>query len=76
MLAAISQAKNELLDEDQYERRQQFYTRTVARVYKSYQERLRLHTLDFDDLLFYVVKLRGTTCSIKSLSAKISLYFG
>ena len=59
MLAAISRAKNELLDEDQYEETaDNFYTRTVARVYKSYQERLRLHNaLDFDDLLFYVVKL-------------------
>lgn len=59
LLAAISRAKNDLLDEHRYEdTADDYYTRTVARIYKSYQERLRLNNaLDFDDLLLYVVKL-------------------
>ncbi|NLZ39265.1 MAG: DNA helicase PcrA [Firmicutes bacterium] len=59
ILSAISRAKNEMIEEDLYaEEAADFYTRTVARVYKSYQERLRSNNaLDFDDLLLYVVKL-------------------
>ncbi|MCR3922105.1 MAG: DNA helicase PcrA [Firmicutes bacterium] len=59
MLSAIGRAKNEMINEHSYEEEAaDFYTRTVARIYKSYQERLRLHNaLDFDDLLLYVVKL-------------------
>lgn len=59
MLAAISKAKNEMTDEHRFEEEaDSFYTRTVARIYKSYQERLRLNNaLDFDDLLLYTVRL-------------------
>ncbi|NLM52898.1 MAG: DNA helicase PcrA [Firmicutes bacterium] len=59
LLAAISRAKNEMIDEERYaEEADNFYTRTVARVYRHYQERLRTqNALDFDDLLLYVVKL-------------------
>ena len=59
LLAAISRAKNDLLDEQRYaEAAADYYTNTVARVYREYQERLRRqNALDFDDLLFAVVKL-------------------
>jgi|LSQX01.2.fsa_nt_gb DNA helicase-2/ATP-dependent DNA helicase PcrA len=59
LLAAISRAKNDLLDEHRYtEAATDYFTNTVARVYRQYQERLRRqNALDFDDLLFYVVKL-------------------
>jgi DNA helicase-2/ATP-dependent DNA helicase PcrA len=59
VLSAISRAKNEMIDENRYEEEaDNFFTRTIARIYKSYQERLRLNNaLDFDDLLLYVVKL-------------------
>ncbi|MBS4006805.1 MAG: DNA helicase PcrA [Clostridium sp.] len=59
VLAAIGRAKNEMIDEHRYaEEADNFYTRTIARVYKNYQERLRLNNaLDFDDLLLYLVRL-------------------
>lgn len=59
LLAAIGRAKNEMIDQHRYEEEaDNFYTRTVARIYKNYQERLRLsNALDFDDLLLYVVRL-------------------
>jgi len=59
LLATISRAKNEMIDEHRYtDEADNFYTRTVSRVYRRYQERLRLqNALDFDDLLLYVVKL-------------------
>ena len=59
ILSAISRAKNEMIEENLYaEEAADFYTRTIARVYKSYQEKLRLNNaLDFDDLLLYVVRL-------------------
>ena len=59
VLAAIGRAKNEMIDQHRYEEEaDNFYTRTIARIYKKYQERLRLsNALDFDDLLLYVVRL-------------------
>lgn len=59
VLSAISRAKNEMTDEHSYEEAaDNFYTRTIARIYKSYQERLRLNNaLDFDDLLLSLVRL-------------------
>ncbi|HHX74086.1 MAG TPA: UvrD-helicase domain-containing protein, partial [Firmicutes bacterium] len=59
LLSVISRAKNDLVDEHRYtEAAADFYTNTVARVYREYQERLRRqNALDFDDLLLYVVKL-------------------
>ncbi|EEG76375.1 DNA helicase PcrA, partial [Dethiobacter alkaliphilus] len=59
VLSAISRAKNEMMDVDTYdEAADNFYSRTVAKVFRSYQERLRLNNaLDFDDMLLLVVKL-------------------
>ena len=59
MLATISNAKNELLNATAYEAQaKDFYTRTVAKVYKKYEQTLeRNQALDFDDLLLKTVEL-------------------
>ena len=59
VLSAISRAKNEMMDVDSYdEAADNFYSRTVAKIFRSYHERLRLNNaLDFDDMLLLVVKL-------------------
>lgn len=57
--AAISQAKNELLDPSEYYQtaKGDFY-KNVARIYPEYQRLLKLYNaVDFDDLLILAVKL-------------------
>ena len=55
----ISQAKNELIGPDDYVvDPQNIFAKRVAEVYGLYQEKLiKASALDFDDLLFYTVKL-------------------
>ncbi|HVS40419.1 MAG TPA: UvrD-helicase domain-containing protein [Gemmataceae bacterium] len=52
--AAISKAKNQLLSPDRYaQTADDFYGQTVARVYPTYEKRLRdANAMDFDDLLY------------------------
>ena len=59
MLGAISNAKNDLLDAAAFAKRaDNFYDRTVAKVYTKYESILeRNAALDFDDLLLRTVKL-------------------
>ena len=59
--AAISNAKNELVDFDTYRLRAQgWWEQQVAEVYRLYQERLhRASAFDFDDLLVKTVELLG-----------------
>ena len=59
MLSAISNAKNELIDEKEYEKNAGgFWQRTVAQCYKEYQKELRrAETVDFDDLIMLTVRL-------------------
>jgi DNA helicase-2/ATP-dependent DNA helicase PcrA len=59
ILGAISRAKTDLLDADQFALRAgSYYEEVVARAYKEYQQELRrTNTLDFDDLIFLTVKL-------------------
>ncbi len=59
VLAAISRAKNELVDADAFsEQADNFFLRNVARIYIGYQERLlRNNAVDFDDLLLLLVRL-------------------
>jgi len=59
MLAAISNAKNDLLDaKDFAAKASNFYDRTVAKVYTAYEKTLtRNDALDFDDLLLKTVRL-------------------
>ena len=59
VLAAISAAKNRLLDPDGYAREaQDFFKERVARVYRRYQGLLRQAAgVDFDDMLMLAVRL-------------------
>ncbi len=59
MLGTISNAKNELKDADAYAKQaNDFYSRTVAKVYQKYTEVLeRNAAVDFDDLLLRTVQL-------------------
>ncbi|MCE9590538.1 MAG: UvrD-helicase domain-containing protein [Planctomycetes bacterium] len=59
VLGAISNAKNELIDVDAFTAdAHDFFNKTVARVYRKYQEILtQNHALDFDDLLIKTVLL-------------------
>ena len=59
MLGSISNAKNDLLDAAGYSAAaSDFYARTVAKVYKRYEDILkRNNALDFDDLLLKTVQL-------------------
>ncbi len=59
ILGAISKAKNQLLDENQFELSANgYYEETVSSVYKRYQSELRKNNaLDFDDLIRLTVKL-------------------
>jgi DNA helicase-2/ATP-dependent DNA helicase PcrA len=60
--AAISNAKNELVDADAYAASAgDFYTRNVAKVYHAYSEQLhKNNALDFDDLLLETARLLKT----------------
>ncbi len=59
MLAAISQAKNELFSPSEYfEYAKTHFYKTAAKIYFDYQKKLKKYqALDFDDLLFETVKL-------------------
>jgi DNA helicase-2/ATP-dependent DNA helicase PcrA len=59
VLNAISRAKNDLLDEEQFALQAgSYYEEVVAKAYKAYQQELRrTNTLDFDDLIFLTIKL-------------------
>lgn len=63
ILAAISHAKDEMMSPEQYERENQvdYGKRTIAKVYKEYQARLKKNNaLDFDDLINKTVELLRT----------------
>lgn len=57
--AAISNAKNELIDPAAFEKRiGDYFDGIVAKVYRKYQERLKAnHSLDFDDLIMTTIRL-------------------
>lgn len=59
ILSIISKAKNDLMDEDQYEQQSQdFFSRKVSDIYHLYQKKLKgSNSLDFDDLLLLTVRL-------------------
>ncbi|RQD75272.1 MAG: DNA helicase PcrA [Candidatus Syntrophonatronum acetioxidans] len=59
IIAIISKAKNELMDENLYEETaRDFYSCRVSDLYRLYQKKLRVNNcLDFDDLLFLTVRL-------------------
>ena len=57
--SAISNAKNELVDPDEFESTSQFpYQQSIAKIYRRYEEmRKDAGALDFDDLLLETVRL-------------------
>lgn len=59
ILSDISNAKNQLISDREYEKKAQgYWQRTVAKCYLEYQAELRkAETLDFDDLIMLTVRL-------------------
>jgi DNA helicase-2/ATP-dependent DNA helicase PcrA len=59
VLAAISHAKNQLMDAAAYAAQAgDFYTKTVAKIYKGYESGLRAaNAVDFDDLLLLTARM-------------------
>lgn len=59
ILSEISNAKEKMLTPEQYSQKATgYFERTVAEVYKPYNQLLRkANALDFDDILFYAVRL-------------------
>ncbi len=66
ILSALSKAKNELLDEEQFAAQAgSYYEEMVAKAYRQYQQELRKsNMLDFDDLIFLTVRLLRDHVSI------------
>ena len=61
LLSAISAAKNKNITAEEYQEEDSWNGKTIARVYKEYQSRLRKNNaLDFDDLLMKAVELFET----------------
>ena len=59
VLGAISSAKNELVDEQEYSKMSHsFFYKNVAKIYPIYQKKLRENNaLDFDDIIMLTVRL-------------------
>ena len=68
VLAAISDAKNELLDCDAYAARAaDFYTKTIAKAYRGYETGLKqANAVDFDDLLVRTAILLKKDASVRA----------
>lgn len=66
--ANISQAKNDLMDNENYASQTRgYFQEIVAKVYAGYQEKLKQHNaMDFDDLLMLVVQLCNSQPEILS----------
>jgi DNA helicase II / ATP-dependent DNA helicase PcrA len=68
--AAISRAKNELIDAEQYPTTT-YRDEIVKRVYAEYQKRLvASNAVDFDDMLVYTAKLLGDNPSVRDKYAQ------
>ncbi|QKK07826.1 MAG: UvrD-helicase domain-containing protein [Planctomycetota bacterium] len=67
VLSAISAAKNELLDAEAYAARaSDFYSKNVAKLYTSYQAKLRAaNAADFDDLLVLTAKMLKESAAVR-----------
>lgn len=68
VLTAISDAKNKLMDADAYAAQaNDYYSNNIAKIYKSYESKLRQQgALDFDDLLLMTAKMLRTREAIRS----------
>lgn len=69
VLSAISQAKNELVDAEQFAAAaSDFQTRNIARVYKAYQKALvAAGGVDFDDLLLLTARMLRDSAQVRAL---------
>jgi len=58
-LHTISSLKNEMIDYKDYENSaQEYFEKTIAKIYRKYQEELKNNNaLDFDDLIMFTVKI-------------------
>jgi DNA helicase-2/ATP-dependent DNA helicase PcrA len=67
VLTAISDAKNKLMDADAFAAQaNDYYSNNIAKIYTSYQAKLRQNgALDFDDLLLMTAKLLRTRDDIR-----------
>lgn len=67
VLSAISNAKNDLMDAAEFGRHAgDFYSRTVAKIYTSYEQGLRkAGAVDFDDLLLLTAKMLKESTEIR-----------
>jgi len=68
VLSAISNAKNELLDADAFEKNaNDFYSKQIAKIYSTYAAELRkAGAIDFDDLLLYTARILETRENIRN----------
>jgi DNA helicase-2/ATP-dependent DNA helicase PcrA len=68
VLGAISRAKNELLDADEYAARAtEWNSRQIARIYTEYARLMRqAHAVDFDDLLVRTAKVLRTNPAVRA----------
>ncbi|MBX9738407.1 MAG: UvrD-helicase domain-containing protein [Phycisphaerales bacterium] len=68
VLSAISAAKNELIDSAEYNQRaHDFFSRTVAKCYATYQAALRAaNACDFDDLLVLTAKMLSESPHVRA----------
>ncbi len=68
VLSAISAAKNDLLNADEYAAQAfDFYSKTIAKIYSGYQKALKAAgAVDFDDLLVITAKLLKTDATVRA----------
>jgi DNA helicase-2/ATP-dependent DNA helicase PcrA len=76
VLETISSAKSEVVSAEEYEDYAQgYYQRTVAKIYPEYRKRLQNNNaLDFDDLLYFTVKLFDTQSNVLEKYQKMFKY--
>ncbi len=67
VLAAISTAKNKLIDVDTFEKEaSDFYTKSIAKIYRAYDNILRSNdAVDFDDLLLQTARLLDSDVEVR-----------
>ena len=68
VLAAISTAKNKLIDVDTFEQEaSDFYSKSIAKMYKAYENILRENdAVDFDDLLLHTARLLDSDSEVRN----------
>ncbi|MBC8523706.1 UvrD-helicase domain-containing protein, partial [PVC group bacterium] len=67
VLSIISAAKNKLIDAKEFsEETSDFYSKTIAQIYRAYETELRSNdAVDFDDLLLWTAKLLDSDAEVR-----------